>query len=119
MEQAVLLLRYQDLAGRRPWATGTTARTKQGTQSGVDAPLQRGCDLDARQVGVSLVRRLGPGLSLRRVRLHRPGLRQRAVDFAATRMVYAPEWTNPRLRMGLWRCQPARPCLGGLSRLQD
>ena len=38
--------------------------TAAGPQQGMDASLQRGRHLHARQVGVSLVRRLGPGVSL-------------------------------------------------------
>ena len=47
--------------------------------------------VDARQVGVPVVRRLGPRLPLRRARPRRPGVRQVPADPALPRVVPAPE----------------------------
>ena len=88
-------------------------------QPRLDAPLQRRRHLDAGQVGVSLVRRLGPGLPLHPARAGRPGLRQGAAHAAAARVVHAPERPAPGLRVGLRRRQPAGPRLGRVARLQD
>ena len=90
-----------------------------GPQPRLAAPQQRRHHLDARQVGVPLVRRLGPGVPLHPAGAGRPGLRQGAADAAAARVVHAPERPAPGLRVGLRRRQPAGARLGGLARLQD
>ena len=59
-------------------------------------------DLDARYLGVSLVRRLGSGVSLRRLHSDRPGFRQAAAPASDQRTLRAPERAAPRLRMGVW-----------------
>jgi len=57
---------------------------------------------DARQVGVSMVRRLGSGLPLRSFCTGRSGVCQRAIGADDARVVHAPQRTNPGLRMGVW-----------------
>ena len=110
--QAVLPLRRQRLAGRRPGAAEPAARAPAGAQPPVDAPVRPRRDLDARQVGVPLVRRLGPGLPLRCPRARRPAVRQGADPPDAAGVVHAPQRADPRLRMGLRRRQPAGPLHG-------
>ena len=110
--QAVLPLRRQRLVGGRPGAAEPAARAPAGAQPPVDEPVRPRRDLDARQVGVPLVRRLGPGLPLRRPRARRPAVRQGADPPDAAGVVHAPQRADPRLRMGLRRRQPAGPLHG-------
>ena len=84
-----------------------------------DAPLQRRRHLDAGQVGVPVVRRLGPGLPLRAAGAGRSGLRQGAARADAARVVHAPERPAAGLRVGVRRRQSAGARLGGVARLQD
>src|SRR6516225_9869849 len=60
-----------------------------GQKQRVDASLQRRRVVNARQVGIPLVCRLGPGLPLYPARHHRPGLRQGAAHPVAPRVVHA------------------------------
>ena len=64
--EAVLLLRRSPLAARRPAAAAAARRAPARPQRRLAAPVQLRRHLDAGQVGISLVRRLGPRLSLRR-----------------------------------------------------
>ncbi len=73
----------------------------------------------ARQVGISLVRRLGPRLSLHPAGPDRRGVCQASAGAADSRMVHAPQRSASRLRVGIRRRQPAGPCLGRLARLSD
>ena len=88
-------------------------------QQRVAAPLQRRRHLDAGQVGVPVVRRLGSGVPLRAARAGRPRVRQGAARAAAARVVHAPERPAAGLRVGVRRRQPAGARLGGVARLQD
>ena len=72
--------------------------------------------VDAGQVGVSLVRGLGPGLPLRGAGARGPGVRQVPADPALPGVVPAPERGAARLRVGLRRRQPAGAGLGGAAR---
>ena len=117
--QAVLLLRRGRLAARRPGPAAAAAGAQAWPEPRVGA-LQRGRHhVDARHLGVSLVRGLGSGVPLHPVRPDRPRLRQGAVDPARARVVPAPERPDPGLRVGVRRRQPAGAGLGGLARLQD
>ena len=69
--------------------------------------VQRRRHLDAGQVGVPLVRRLGPRLPRPRPDARRPGLRQAAAQADAARAVHAPQRPDPGLRVELRRRQPA------------
>ncbi len=71
-----------------------------------------------RQVGVSLVRRLGSRLSVRRVGPGRRRIRQASTLAPALRAVSAPQRPDSGLRVGVLRPQSARPRLGGLAGLQ-
>ena len=117
--EAVLPLRRQDWLEGDPGAAAAAGRATARPQPRVDAPLQRRRHLDAGQVGVSLVRRLGPGVPLRAAGAGRSGVRQGAARAAAARVVHAPERPAPRVRVGVRRRQPAGARLGRLARLQD
>ena len=81
------------------------------------ASLQPRCHLHARQMGVSLVRRLGPGVSPDSLRADRPEVCQGPTDPVPARVVYAPERADSRLRICVRRRESARPCVGGVARL--
>ena len=68
--------------------------------------------VDAGQVGVPLVRRLGPRVPLRRVGPRRPGLREVPAAAAVPGVVPAPQRCPAGLRVGLRRRQPARAGVG-------
>ena len=77
------------------------------------APLRRrGRHLDAGQVGVPLVRRLGPRLPRRGARGGRHGVRQAAARTAAEPALPAPERAAAGVRVELQRRQPAGARLG-------
>ena len=117
--EAVLPLRGARLAERRSRAPAAAASAQERPQSRVDAPLQRRRDLHAGQVGVSVVRRVGPGIPLRAARAGRFGVRQGATHADAARMVHASERAAAGLRVGVRRRQSAGACVGGVARLQD
>ena len=68
--------------------------------------------VDARQVGVPVVRGVGHGLPLRRPGPRRPRLRQVPAGAPVPGVVPAPERRPPRLRVGLRRRQPAGAGVG-------
>ena len=73
---------------------------------------QRRHHLDAGQVGVPVVRRLGPGLPHRRAGAGRLRLRQGPAAADAAQPLRPPERTDSRLRVELQRRQPAGARLG-------
>ena len=122
------LLWTQAVLPLRRARTGSTAtrrsrrprrRAASGRNARVAAPLQPRRHLDAGQVGVPLVRRLGPGLPHDPVRRSRSRLRQGAAPAPAARVVHAPERPAPGLRVRLRRREPAGARLGLLAGLQD
>ena len=117
--EAVLPLRREDVARRRPGAAGAAARAPARPQRAVGPPVQRRRHLDAGQVGVPVVRRVGPGVPLRAAGHRRRRVRQGAARADAARVVHAPERPAAGLRVGVRRRQPAGPCVGGVARLQD
>ena len=74
--------------------------------------VQRRHHLDAGQVGVPLVRGVGPGLPRPRADARRRGLRQAAARPDAARALPAPERPDAGLRVELRRRQSAGPRLG-------
>ena len=72
---------------------------------------QRGRHLDAGQVGVSLVRRLGPRLPRHGPDAGRRGLRQGAVGALPEVPLPSPQRSDPRLRVELRRRESPGPCL--------
>ncbi len=110
--QAVLPLR------RRPVARGARRRALQGGEARrpPQRPLaphaQRRRDLHAGQVGVPVVRGVGPGLPLSRPDARRRGLRQAPAGPDAAGPVPPPQRADPRLRVELRRRQPTGARLG-------
>ena len=102
---------------RRPGRSRRRRHRGSRPQRRLAAPQQRRRHLDAGQVGIPLVRRLGPRVSLRGAGADRPRFRQGPADAADARMVHAPERPAAGLRMGVRRRQPAGACLGRLARL--
>ena len=112
-------LRRVPLAVRRSGSTTAPARPRDDPQRRLAAPEQPRSDPDARPLGVPLVRRLGPGLSLRDAGAHRPAVRQGPAGPAAARVVHAPERSATGVRVELLRCQPAGARLGGHPGVRD
>ena len=75
--------------------------------------------VDARQLGIPLVRRLGFGIPLRGAGLDRRRIRQTATGALGPRMVHAPQRRVARLRMGIRRRQSAGARLGRLASLSN
>ena len=90
-----------DPAGPPPPASAWHGRNHEWTP-----PEQRGRDLDARHVGVPVVRGLGPRLPLRRARPRRPGVREGAAAADVPRVVHAPERPAARVRVGFGDVNP-------------
>jgi hypothetical protein len=68
--------------------------------------------LDARQVGVPVVRRLGPGVPYHRSLRSRRGFRPGTARLDATGVFHSSVRSDPGLRVELQRCQSARSRLG-------
>ena len=109
--QAVLPLRRRQVAG------GARVRPVQADAEGRPAQralaphVQRRRHLDARQVGIPLVRGLGPRLPRPRPDARRPRFRQAPAQADAARAVHAPQRPDPGLRVEFRRRQPAGPRL--------
>ena len=105
------------LAGRRPRPAAAAGRAA-GAAATRDwrhfDSLRR--HVDARQVGVPVVRRVGPGLPLRGAGARRPGVRQDQLLLLLPRMVPHPNGAAARLRVGLRRRQPAGAGVGRAAR---
>ena len=112
VEQAVLPLRRRDWLEGDPGQPPPPAARKQGRNARLGAPLQPRRHLDAGQVGVSVVRRVGPRVPHGPVRADRPALRQGAAPPAAARVVHAPERADARLRVRVRRREPAGARVG-------
>ena len=112
VEQAAVLLRRGPLAGRRPDPADAAAAAADRAQLPVAQLRRLRHHVDAGQVGVPLVRGLGPGLPLRRAGARGPGVRQVPADPAVPGVVPAPERGAARLRVGLRRREPAGAGLG-------
>ena len=97
LEQAVLLLRRAAVAERRSRPTEAAGGTRTRPQPRVEAPEQRRHHLDAGQVGVSVVRGLGPRLPHDFAGDDRSRLCEAAAGAADARVVHAPERPAARL----------------------
>ena len=113
LEQAALRLRRGPLAGGRPDPADPAGVPQWRAQRPLDQLRRVRRHVDAGQVGVPVVRRLGPGVPLRRPRPSRPGVRQVPAAAAVPGVVPASQRGPPRLRVGLRRRQPPRAGLGG------
>ena len=116
VEQAALLLRRGPLARRRPDPAAPAGGPPRRPQRPVAQLRLLRHHVDAGQVGVPVVRRLGPGLPLRGPGPRRPGVRQVPADPAVPGVVPAPERRAARLRVGLRRRQPAGAGVGRAAR---
>src|SRR5262249_52636156 len=74
-------------------------------------------DVDARQVGVPVVRRVGSRVPVRAVCAGRREVRQGPAVGAALRAVPASERAAAGIRVGVWRSEPAGPRVGAARRL--
>ncbi len=117
--QAVLPLQRGALARRRPRRPRAAGEPAPGPQRRMAARLQPGRPERARQVGISLVRRLGHGVSLHRAGAARPRVGQAADRAAVARVVHASQRPAPGLRVGLRRRQPAGARARGPAGLPD
>ena len=107
------------------WLQGDTEAAAAARRA-ADRPQQRlascvraGRDLDAGQVGISVVRRVGPRVPHDPDGAPGPRVRQGAAEPAAPGVVHAPERADPGVRVELLGRQPARARLGVLAGLQD
>ena len=107
------------MAGWRPRRTAATGKPQERAQPRVDPSLQSRRYFDARQVGISVVRRLGRGLSHGRDGRSGPVFCEGAACALSARMVHAPERAITRIRIRVFRREPAGSRLGGMARLQD
>ena len=94
------------------------AQKRRGAQRRVVPHVQRRHHLDARQVGVPVVRRLGPRVPHRRARARRLRLRQGAAAAHAAQPLQPSERPDPGLRMELQRRESAGARLGDALPLQ-
>src|SRR5437588_754719 len=105
-----------------PWYTREVPTSGQSTprsQSRVGAFEQCRHHLDAGQMGIPLVRSLGPRLSLHSARGSRRRICQGAARAPDARVVHAPERAATRLRVGLRGRQSTGACLGHVARVPD
>ena len=119
LEQAVLPLRRDALARGRPDPAAAARSAPPRPQQRVAAPQQLRRHLDAGQMGVSLVRRLGSRLPLHPARADRRRVRQAAARDADARVVHAPERPAAGVRVGVLRRQSAGARLGRLAGVPD
>ena len=105
--QADLLLRRGPVAARAPAPPAAGAAAARYPQRVLVPHVQPGRGVHARQVGVPLVRRLGPGVPLHTAGDGRPGLRQGPDRPDAVAELPAPDRPDARLRVELRRREPA------------
>ena len=116
--EAVLLLRPRSLAVGARLEPGARGFQPPFAQRRLVPHAQQPHHLDAGQVGVSLVRGVGPRVPHARAVDGGRRVRQGAARADAARGVPAPERPDPRLRVELRRRQPAGARLGDAVRLQ-
>ena len=109
---ADLPLRRQPVARRARHRPVPDRRLDGVEEPALAAHVERGRHLHAGQVGVPLVRRLGPGLPRRHLVAGRRGVREGPARADAPGGVPAPERPAAGLRVELRRRQSAGPCLG-------
>ena len=120
VEQAVLLLRRRRAGWRSTASIPSVDPRAQRARNGAWAHMVNARrHLDARQVGVPLVRGVGPRLPHdRRSAMVDPDFAKEQLAADARPALPAPERPDPRLRVELRRRQPAGARVGGLVRLQ-
>ena len=95
------------------------AEPQERPQPRLAAPVQSRRHLDAGQMGVPVVRGVGPGVSHAADGPGRRRVRQGATAAVPARMVHAPERPDSGLRIRVRRRESAGPRLGLLAGLQD
>ena len=117
--QAAVPLRRRPVAVRRPRSPAAEPGPAhpRRPQHRLDAHVARRRHLDARRVGVPLVRRLGPRLPHDAAGPRRSRVRQGTAGADVPGVGDAPERPAARLRVGVRRRQPAGARLGGLARV--
>ena len=119
VDEAVLPLHGPPLARRRSRRTEAARRAAAGAQPRMAALFRGRRAVDARQMGVPVVRGLGHGVPHRRLRDDRSRFREGPAAPAPARVVHAPERPDPGLRVVALRRQPAGARMGGDPRLPD
>ena len=113
LEPAVLPLRRRALARRRSDAAAAAGGAQDRAQRRLASPQQPRHHRDARQVGVPVVRRLGPRVPLRGARAHRSRRGEAPAAAAVPRVVHAPERPAAGVRVELRRRESAGARVGG------
>ena len=120
VDQAAVPVRRRAVARRRPRHPGPgRAGGARPAQHRLAAPGAGRRHLDARRVGVPVVRRVGHRLPHDPAGARRPGVRQGAAGPDVPRVGDAPQRPAAGLRVGVRRRQPAGARLGRLARLPD
>ena len=101
------------LARRRPDAAAPPASRARRAQRPLAQLRGVRHHVDARPVGVPVVRGVGHGVPLRRARARRSGVREVPADAALPRVVPASERRAAGVRVGVRRRQPAGAGVGG------
>ena len=96
-------------------AAAAARRAADRAQRGLAPLRRRGHPVDARPVGVPLVRGLGPRLPHGHARPRRPGVREVPAARHVPGVVPASQRRPAGLRVGVRRRQPAGPCLAALA----
>src|SRR3989449_6960206 len=107
------------LARWRSRVPAAPSRALAGAEPRVAPPLQRGRHLDAGQVGVPMVRGVGPRVPHDSARTDRPRLRQDTARPVLARVVHASERPDPGVRVGVRGREPAGPRVGGAQGVPD
>ena len=102
-----------------PGSATASAGAEARPERGLAALRGRRHPVDARSLGVPVVRGVGPRLPRGHARPHRPGLREIPAAADVPRMVPAPGRGAACLRVVVRRRQPAGPRRGRLPRLRD
>ena len=119
VDEAVLLLRPRPVAEGAPGAPAPRRRRARRPERRVVPHAERRRHLHARQVGVPLVRGLGPGLPHDRAVARGLRLRQGAAPPDAPEPLQPPQRADAGLRVELQRREPAGARLGDALPLQD
>ena len=107
------------MAERRSAAAAAARKPQARPQLRLASPGRCRHHVHAGQMGISLVRGLGPRLPLRHAVLDRSRVRQGAARAAVPRMADESERRTAGLRMGVRRRQPARARLGGHAGVRE
>ena len=117
--EAALLLRHPRLARGRPRSASAPGIAGVGAQRRLDALEQPRHPLDAGQMGVPVVRRVGPGVSHDPLSAARSRAREAPARAVAPRVVHAPQRADSGLRVRIRRRESTGARVGMLARVQD